>query len=290
MAAPPGRPGPASSGTSRTSSVSWRLSSTPARWARSESPALPLTSSTRSVSSAERPELAHPLGGGLLPDARDVGQVVAGVAAQRREVGVLGRGEAVAQHDLGGVDAAELGHPALRVEHHDVVADQLERVAVAGGDEHLEAVGLGLGGQRGDDVVGLEVLHREERDGQRREDLLDEVDLTPEVVGGGRPVRLVLGEPLGAERRAGDVERHREVRGLLVAQQVDQHRGEAVDRVGGLPRARAEVLRGQREERPVGQGVAVEQQQPAPRGGGGRRARGGRLRWGLGRGAHRGRV
>ena len=48
-------------------------------------------------------------------------------------------------------------------------------------------------------------------------------------------VGLVLGVRLGAEGLAGDVEGDRDVRGLLVAQQVDQHRGEAVDRVGGLP-------------------------------------------------------
>jgi hypothetical protein len=52
--------------------------------------------------------------------------------------------------------------------------------------------------------------------------------------------------------------------GLLVAQQVDEHGGEAVDRVGGLPRARAEVLRGEREEGPVGERMTIEQQQPPP--------------------------
>jgi hypothetical protein len=39
----------------------------------------------------ERPELADPLGGRLLPDAGDARQVVAGIAAQRREIRVLGR-------------------------------------------------------------------------------------------------------------------------------------------------------------------------------------------------------
>ena len=43
------------SGTSRASSVSWRLRSTSARCSRSLSPALPLTSSTRSTSSASEP-------------------------------------------------------------------------------------------------------------------------------------------------------------------------------------------------------------------------------------------
>ena len=50
--------------------------------------------------------------------------------------------------------------------------------------------------------------------------------------------------------------------GCLVAQHVDEHRGEAVDGVGVLTRRRREVLDGQREERPVGQRVAVEQEQP----------------------------
>ena len=62
------------------------------------------------------------------------------------------------------------------------------------------------------------------------------------------------------------------MRGLLVAQRVDQHRGEAVDRVGRLAGGGREVLHRQREERPVGQRVTVEQQQPRRRRGRQRRA------------------
>ena len=49
--------------------------------------------------------------------------------------------------------------------------------------------------------------------------------------------------------------------GCLVAQHVDEHRGEAVDRVGVLAGGGREVLDRQREERAVGQRVAVEQEQ-----------------------------
>jgi hypothetical protein len=235
----------------------------------------------------QRPELPHPLGRGLLADARDAGQVVAGVAAQRGEVRVLLRGEPVAGHDGVGVDPAELRDAARRVQDRDVVADELERVAVAAGDQHPEALGLGLGDQRRDDVVGLEVVDREERDRQRRQHVLDQVDLAAELVRRRRPVRLVLGVALGAERDAGDVEGHRHVCGRLVAHQVDEHRREAVDGVRGLPGAGAEILRGQGEERPVGQRVAVEQEQPAL--GDGVLDRGGRLLRGAGAcgGAHR---
>ena len=81
----------------------------------------------------ERAELAHPLRRGLLPDARDAGQVVAGVAAQRGEVGVLRRREPVLLLDRpSGVIRARSRHAPARVEHGDVVVDELEGVAVAG--------------------------------------------------------------------------------------------------------------------------------------------------------------
>ena len=192
--------GRASSGTSRTSSVSCRLSTTPGqvRPQRIARLALHLVDPVGEL--GERAELPHPLRGRLLPDARDRGQVVGRVAAQRREIRVLGGREPVARHDRIGIDPAELGHPARGVEHRDVVADQLERIAIAGGDEHLEAVGLGLRGEGGDQVVGLEAGHAELGDGSAREDLLDEIDLAAEIVGRGGAVGLVLGVALRPER------------------------------------------------------------------------------------------
>ncbi len=41
------------------------------------------------------------------------------------------------------------------VEHGGALADQLERVAVPGADQHLEAVCFGLRRERADDVVRL---------------------------------------------------------------------------------------------------------------------------------------
>ena len=52
-----------------------------------------------------------------------------------------------------------------------------------------------------------------------------------------------------------------DVGGLLVAQHVDQHRGEAVDGVGVLTGRGREVLHREREERAVGQRVTVEEQE-----------------------------
>ena len=66
-----------------------------------------------------------------------------------------------------------------------------------------------------------------------------------------------------AEGLPRDVERDGQVGRLLVAQHVDQHRGEPVDRVGVLPGRGREVLDRQREEGPVGHRMTVDQQQGA---------------------------
>ena len=111
----------------------------------------------------QRAVFGDPLGRRLLPHARDAGQVVARVAAQRREVRVLLRGEAVLLDDGLRREPGQLADALARVEHRDVVADQLQRVAVAGDHQHPVALVLGLGGQRGDHVVGLEARLRPAR-------------------------------------------------------------------------------------------------------------------------------
>lgn len=209
----------------------------------------------------ERTELVDPLRGGLLADARDAGEVVGRVAAQRGEVRVLGGGQAVLLEDLLRGEAGQLGDTLGGVEDRDVVGDQLEGVAVARDDRDLEALRGGLLRERGDDVVGLEALDREPLDVHRVEQLADQLDLALELVGRLGTVRLVVGELLGAPGLARDVEGHREMRGRLVAQGVREHRREAVDRIGRLSRDGREILHGQGEERPVCHGMPVHQEQ-----------------------------
>ncbi|GGT54426.1 hypothetical protein GCM10010177_08460 [Actinomadura citrea] len=206
--------------------------------------------------------LGEPLGGGLRADAGHAGQVVAALPHEGGELAVaLGR-DAVLGLDGGRVHPGQLRHAADGVKDRHRVVDQLERVAVAGDDEGLHPGAGGLDGQRGDDVVRLEPGDRQPRDAQRVQHLEDQADLAAELVGRLLPARLVLHVLLVPERRLGAVERHRDVGRLLVAQDVDEHRGEAVHGVGRLPVGRGEVLHGQREERPVGQGMAVEQKKP----------------------------
>jgi hypothetical protein len=142
-----------------------------------------------------------------------------------------------------------------------VLLDQLERVAVAGADHHLHASRAPLLGQRADHVVGLVARLFHDRDAQRAEHLLDEAHLALERRRRLRAAGLVLRVLLRAERMPGHVERHDDVRRLLIAQHVDQHRREAEDRVGRLPGGRREVFHGQGKKRPICERMPVEQKQ-----------------------------
>ena len=94
----------------------------------------------------------------LVADARDARDVVRRVALEAVEVGdQLVRDAVALEHLLAAVDL-RLGDPARGRHHAHAVADDLERVAVAGDDHHRDAALLGLLGQRGDHVVGLEAV------------------------------------------------------------------------------------------------------------------------------------
>ena len=98
-------------------------------------------------------------------------------------------------------------------------------------------------------------------DAERVDHLAHQRQLLAQDVGRGDAVGLVLGVPVVAERLLGPVERHGDGVGLVVPDQVDEHRREAEHGVGDLPRRRDQVG-GQGVERPVGEGVAVDEHEP----------------------------
>ena len=210
----------------------------------------------------ERSVGADELRSRLLADARHARQIVARVAAQRGVLGILRGGDAAPLEDARLVVERVVGDAALVVEDLDVrVGDQLVRVAVARDDDHVDPVGCRVRGERGDHVVGLDAGHLQLPDLECLEHLVDQGELGGEQVGGLLAAGLVLRVELVAERAAaGGVEDDREVVGLLVGAHLREHRCEAVDRVRDGARLRREVG-GQGEERAVGQGQPVEQEQ-----------------------------
>ena len=198
--------------------------------------------------------LGEELGRRLLPDARHARQVVRGVAAQRGQQHVLRGRHAAAVEDARLVVERVVAHAALVVEHaHVGVLHELEAVAVARDDDDLGLALRRLGGQRGDDVVGLEARRLHHGDGEGRHHLTDHVELRREQPGGLGPAGLVVLEDLVPEGGARGVEGHRQGRGALLPDQVHQHGGEAVHRVGDHARSRWPACRAARSrpERPA---------------------------------------
>jgi len=203
-----------------------------------------------------------PLGGRLRPHARDARQVVAVLADEGGELRVAVRRDAVLLLDRGRRHPGEVRHPAHRVEHRGALGDQLQRVAVAGQDQHLHPLVERPRREGGDDVVGLVAGDREVRDAPGVEHRLDQRQLAGELPRRLVALGLVVGVLLEPEGLPRQVEGDRDVGRLLVPEHVGEHRREAVDRVGVLAGGRREVLHRKREERAVGQRVAVEEQEP----------------------------
>ena len=203
--------------------------------------------------------LVDQLGGRLLAHSRHTRQVVGRITTQGRVLHVQLGAYTGALLDPGFVVQRVVRHAPPVVEHaHVGILDELVGVAVARDDQHLVAVVAGPRGERGDDVVGFEARCLDDRQPQRLDDLAHQTHLLPKDVGCRLAVGLVGRDPFVPEGRLGPVEGHGDVVGLVIADEVDQHRGEPEHRVRHLARGRGHV-RGQREERPIGERVPIDE-------------------------------
>ncbi len=209
----------------------------------------------------DRAELLQQLGGGLLANARNLGDVVGGVASQSLVVGNQRRGEAVAL--LSGrhvVDLCVAEADAPRGDHVDGWLHQLQGVGVACHDQSHHSLLHRLVCQRADYVVGLEAWQPIDGDVQGVDDILDAAELGSEVVGHRRAGRFVVGEIVVAEGAA-HIEGHRHILRLLLAQHLQQHRGEAEHCVHALT-ARGHQRGWHRVVGAIDERVSVYQHQP----------------------------
>ena len=198
--------------------------------------------------------------GGLRPDAGRTGDVVGRVAAQRDEVRHLCGVDAVPLAHLGRPDPDERA-AARGLEDSHAVADELERVAVGGGDEHGAVPARGGGREEVVRLVAVALRGREaerlDERGHGRE-LLEErlVEHATGLVGGEGLV------PVGRrlERVPGDEHRRR----LLGVPQPQQVVRDADERIG-RPAARAADRLRERVVGAVREVVAVDREQRAGR-------------------------
>jgi len=210
----------------------------------------------------DRSVLLDPFDGGLLTDLVDADEVVAGLADERGDLRILVRLDAVTLAHRGRVVDLELRDAAhIRIQQRDIVIDELDAVAVSRDDEHPESLGRPLGGQSGQDVVRLDILFGDGGDVHGVQGLFEQRDLPDELGRGLAAGALVLRVFAGAERVAGDIEGHSDVRGLLLREQVDEHRDEAVDGVGVLSVAGDETVDREGVEGPESQRMAVDDEE-----------------------------
>ena len=211
----------------------------------------------------ERAVLRDELAGGLVPDAGDAGDVVGRVALEPDEVGDLLGPDPVARLDaLGRVDV-DVAHAARRHHQADVLRDELERVAVGRDDARLDPGLVGARRERRDHVVRLPALELEVAVAERLDDRPQVRELLAEQVR-HRPAaflvddvgRLGLRRAVHRPRVPGDRDALRPV----VGEELEEHVREAEQRVGREALARRELL-GQREERAVGEVVAVDEEE-----------------------------
>ncbi len=194
----------------------------------------------------------------LVADARHAGDVVRRVANQRLVVRHELRAEPVAVEHGGGVEFADVAEAAGARQHHEhVILDQLEQVGIAGDDHDPVAIGGERAGQAADDIVRLVVLDLLDRDPEGGDQLLDAADLLDQVRRGRRAGSLVVLVEIVPEGPAA-FERDDDVIGLSRIDDVEQHRGKAVDGVGLFAGGRRHRGR-QGEVRPKNQSVAIDQ-------------------------------
>ena len=171
------------------------------------------------------------LGRGLDADARHARHVVGGITRQRLNLDHLLWRHAEFLDHLGHADAAVLHG----VEHRHLVGDELHQILVRGHDGRGGAALAGLSRVGGDQVVGFKAGLFEAGQVECANRLADQRELRNQIVRRRRPVRLVVGIELVAERDFGFIEDDREMGRPVVrrhvTQQLPQHVAKAEYRI-----------------------------------------------------------
>ena len=190
--------------------------------------------------------------GALLPDPLDPGNVVRRVSPDAESVWDELRRATELLLDLGVRDA-----PVFHgVVERDVVAHELHEILVGSDKDDVEFIFVAAG-QGSHDVVGLEILHAQERN---VEGLRHPREMRHLLAQGARhvgPCALVVGVAPLPKRPAFRIPGDGQVVRALVADQLEHHVGESKEGVGGQPRRVAHPA--DREEGAKGQVRSVDE-------------------------------
>ena len=173
--------------------------------------------------------------------------------------GTCSGSDAVAREDAFGRVDVDVRDSPRRHHQGDVVADELERVAIGRDDGGLDPGLVGPRGERGDDVVRLPALELEVPVAERLDDRAEMRELLGEEVRHRPAVDLVLRIQLLAVGGAG-VPGDGDALRPVVGEELEEHVREAEEGVRREALARRELLR-QCEVRAVGEVVSVDEEE-----------------------------
>ena len=154
------------------------------------------------------------------------------------------------QHLVSGAALGQL-NPNLR-------RQKLKNIAVASGDMDVQALLDGLTADCAKNIIGFHIGHRQPRDVEGIDNLMNPLELTRQVVGHLDARRLVIGINLLARAQA-PVKSDGNVFRLMKLIDIQQRAAETIDRVGVFAFGRREAAVPQSMIAAIGQGMAVYQ-------------------------------
>ena len=180
----------------------------------------------------ERAPFGEQLGGGLLANAGNTGDVITRIALEAEEVGNEARRDAVALHDLFRRVDDHVGHALAR--GHDACRLTRELVGVLVARDEVDAIAVCLAACRhgAQNVVALVAIHRDARDVHRLEQTTNDGELHGEGLVHGGTLCLVRLEPLHAPVGTMHVPGADDGVGMIILDHLQKHLHEAEDSVG----------------------------------------------------------
>ena len=179
----------------------------------------------------ERAIFLQPLGRSLRPDFGHSGHVVHHIAHQCLVVH-----HQAGWHPKFGLNPGQIPTLAIHgVNDGDVLVHQLRQILVATGHDHLDALGRGGIGQCANHVIGLNPRYIQHLPAKQSHQLVNRLNLRPQIVGHGAAVLLVFGVNFIPKSRAFGIKHASRINRWHILAQALHH----VDHAANGPRSRA---------------------------------------------------
>ena len=193
----------------------------------------------------------------LVANTGNARNIVRLIALQAQEIRKLTRGNAIALLHLSRTIDNHIGDALLRGDDARKIARQLIGILIAGHEQRVVAELLVLSREGAQDIVALPARQRHHRDVECSKQVFDERKLHAQVIVHGRALRFVLLERLHTKGRLSFIESAHDRIGMLLFDELDEHRQKAESSIGGRAIRRLHGRR-HRMKRAVHKGISID--------------------------------